>query len=58
MKTANRNLAPTGIGLPRDLKAYLEEQAKAGFRSLTREIVMRLAESRKRDEQQRPGVTQ
>lgn len=58
MKTAERQVSPTGIGLPRDLKEYLSQQAKREDRSLSREIVRRLAESRRRDEQEPKGAMQ
>lgn len=58
MKAAERQTSPTGIGLPRDLKEYLTQQAKREDRSLSREIVRRLAESRRRDEQREAHAKQ
>lgn len=39
--------APTSVKLPQELELFLREQAKEGFRSLSKEIVMRLEQSRK-----------
>lgn len=40
-----REIAPYGLRLPPKLKTHLEDQAKAGGRSLQKEIVMRLESS-------------
>lgn len=41
---------PVAVRMSQDTKAYLEARAKEGFRTLNREILLRLEESRKRDE--------
>lgn len=41
---------PVSVKLPDDLENYLRERAKHDFRSLSKEIVMRLEQSRKAQE--------
>lgn len=44
------------IQLPRDLEAYLRERADAGYRTVSKEVVMRLEQSRQNDEQSATGL--
>ncbi|WP_448868990.1 hypothetical protein [Delftia acidovorans] len=44
---AKKPKPPTSVKLPQELELFLREQAKEGFRSLSKEIVMRLEQSRK-----------
>lgn len=50
MTTVPKPKAPTSVKLPADLDGYLREQAKEGFRSLSKEITMRLEWSRRAGE--------
>ncbi|MFD1244787.1 Arc family DNA-binding protein [Paralysiella testudinis] len=43
----NRNIAPFGLRLPEELKAWLKQQAAQNHRSLNSEILARLEASRK-----------
>ena len=45
-----RKNEPTSICLPKELKTWLREKADVAYRSITQEIVMRLEESRAREE--------
>lgn len=44
--TPRKQTTPYPLRLPEDLRAYLEDQAAAGHRSLHAEIVMRLEQTR------------
>lgn len=46
-----RQLIPSPIRLPQDLKEWLKEKAEGNFRSMNSEVVARLEESRKKEEQ-------
>lgn len=47
---AKKPKQPVSVKLPDDLEEYLRDQAKDGFRSLSKEITMRLEWSRKAGE--------
>ncbi|MDE1557370.1 MULTISPECIES: hypothetical protein [Comamonas] len=47
---AKKPKPPVSVKLPNDLEEYLRDQAKVGFRSLSKEITMRLEQSRKAEE--------
>ena len=51
--TTNANSAKRrpilSIQLPEDLEGYLRERADAGYRSVSKEVVMRLEQSRQAD---------
>ncbi|MEJ1465008.1 MAG: Arc family DNA-binding protein [Candidatus Sedimenticola sp. (ex Thyasira tokunagai)] len=49
MKDA-RQIPPMRVRLPEDLKAYIKKKAEKNMRSINSEVVMRLEESRKRDQ--------
>ncbi|WP_141111155.1 Arc family DNA-binding protein [Chromobacterium haemolyticum] len=51
MKNA-RNITATPIRIPEELKNWLKHKAIDNYRSLNGEIVARLEESRKREEEQ------
>ncbi|MCO8166818.1 Arc family DNA-binding protein [Pseudomonas sp. 21LCFQ02] len=46
-----RNYPQVKYRLPEELKAWLEEQAKKNHRSNTAELIHRLSEDKKREEQ-------
>lgn len=50
MKNA-RSIGPTPVRIPPDLRQWLKHKAVDNYRSLNSEIVLRLEESRKREEQ-------
>lgn len=50
MTPASKPKTPISVKLPDDLEGYLREQAKESFRSLSKEIMMRLEWSRKAGE--------
>lgn len=51
---AKKRKPPLSLVLPDDLQKYLQDKAAAGYRSVTKEITMRLEQSRQA-EQQRQG---
>lgn len=46
-----QELPPTSIRLPDSLKSWLKHRAVDNYRSLTSEIIARLEESKKREEE-------
>lgn len=48
--TKQKQKPPVSVRLPDDLQAFLLKEAETGWRSLSREIIKRLEESRQRQE--------
>ena len=51
-----KDINPTGIRMQPELREWLKQQAKLNQRSLNNEIVFRLEESMKRQEQHEKGA--
>lgn len=48
-------LPPVGIRMPEDLKSWLKQVSAANRRSVSAEVLVRLEESRRREEQAKAG---